>query len=267
MPCRCCPGGAGRAGRPQHPRPPLLVPSRWGTHEALATERSTTERSAHFWTNGPDATHRQPGRRSRPWRGTRSPCCSQPGRPTRWPVPGALGIWLTQDAFSAGPLVASDPALSQLRGPAGKLKSAVRNAASHATLTSQPGRSGAEGGPRKDAVHDGTTPRPGSPATVLVSGVSVGTMISSSDAHVRFGARLPSGRVSGPHPVGGIAPRRAGGYRPAGADSPTSRITRTRRLPHPPSGLRPAGRALPRSGHPRCRAPDRIGQLTAAQSR
>jgi len=128
---------------------------------------------------------------------------------------GALGIWLTQNAFSAGPLqaslpaisagqpligillgvivfgdriqtspgllaiqaggvaalvagvvmVASDPALSQLRGPASTLKSAVRNAASHATLTSQPGRSGAQGGPRKDAVHDGTTPRPGSPAT------------------------------------------------------------------------------------------------------
>ena len=103
---------------------------------------------------------------------------------------GALGIWLTQNAFSAGPLqaslpaisaaepligmllgvivfgdriqvspgllaiqaggiaalvvgvvmVASDPALSGLRGQASKLRSAARDAASRATLRSQPGR-------------------------------------------------------------------------------------------------------------------------------
>jgi drug/metabolite transporter (DMT)-like permease len=132
---------------------------------------------------------------------------------------GALGIWLTQNAFSAGPLqaslpaisagepligillgvivfgdriqispvllaiqaggvaalvagvvlVASDPALSQLREQASKLRSAVRDTASHATLRSQPGRSGADaaaGGPPGDAISSGASPEgaPGNPA-------------------------------------------------------------------------------------------------------
>src|SRR6266567_4047346 len=123
---------------------------------------------------------------------------------------GALGIWLTQSAFSAGPLqaslpaisagepltgillgvivfgdriqispgllaiqaggvvalvagvvmVASDPALSQLREQASKLRSAVRDTASHATLRSQPGRSGADaavGGSPGDAISSGAS--------------------------------------------------------------------------------------------------------------
>jgi hypothetical protein len=146
---------------------------------------------------------------------------------------GALGIWLTQNAFSAGPLqaslpaisagepltgillgvivfgdriqispgllaiqaggvaalvagvvmVASDPALSQLREQAGKLRSAVRDTVSHATLRSQPGRSGADaaaGGPPGDAISSGAPPEgaPGNPAQggVVPGGLPDGDM-------------------------------------------------------------------------------------------
>ena len=132
---------------------------------------------------------------------------------------GALGIWLTQNAFSAGPLqaslpaisagepltgillgvivfgdgiqispgllavqaggvaalvvgvvmVASDPALSYPREQASKLRSAVRDTASNASLRSQPGRPGADaaaGGPPGDAISSGASLEgaPGNPA-------------------------------------------------------------------------------------------------------
>jgi drug/metabolite transporter (DMT)-like permease len=146
---------------------------------------------------------------------------------------GALGIWLTQNAFSAGPLqaslpaisagepltgillgvivfgdriqispgllaiqaggvaalvagvvtVASDPALSQLREQASTLRSAVRDTASHATLRSQPGRSGADaaaGGPPGDATSSDASPEgaAGNPAPggVVPSGLPDGDM-------------------------------------------------------------------------------------------
>jgi len=146
---------------------------------------------------------------------------------------GALGIWLTQNAFSAGPLqaslpaisagepligillgvivfgdriqispgllaiqaggvaalvvgvvmVASDPALSQLREQASKLRSAVRDTASHATLRSQPGRSGADaavGGSPGGAISSGASLEgaPGNPAQggVVPSGLPDGDM-------------------------------------------------------------------------------------------
>jgi hypothetical protein len=45
---------------------------------------------------------------------------------------------------------------------------------------------------------------PSSTAAASVCGVSVGTMISSLALMCRFGTRLPSGRVTGHHPVDGI---------------------------------------------------------------
>ena len=142
---------------------------------------------------------------------------------------GALGIWLTQNAFSAGPLqaslpaisagepligillgvivfgdriqispgvlaiqaggvavlvagvvmVASDPALSQLREQASKLRSAVRDTASHATLTSQPGRSGADAavsGPPGDAISSGASPGDPAQGGVVPGGLPDGDM-------------------------------------------------------------------------------------------
>jgi drug/metabolite transporter (DMT)-like permease len=162
---------------------------------------------------------------------------------------GALGIWLTQNAFSAGPLqaslpaisagepligilfgvivfgdriqispgllavqaggvaalvvgvvmVASDPALSQLREQASKLRSAVRDTASHATLRSQPGRSGADaavGGPPGDAISSGASLE-GAPGNPAQGGVVPGG--------------LPDGDMQGGTARGGVNSRTAPG--------------------------------------------------------
>ena len=162
---------------------------------------------------------------------------------------GALGIWLTQNAFSAGPLqaslpaisagepligillgvivfgdriqispgllaiqaggvaalvvgvvmVASDPALSQLSEPASKPRSAVRDAASHASLRSQPGRSGADaaaGGPPGDAISSGAS-LDGAPGNPAQGGVVAGG--------------LPDGDMQGGTARGGVISRTAAG--------------------------------------------------------
>jgi drug/metabolite transporter (DMT)-like permease len=161
---------------------------------------------------------------------------------------GALGIWLTQNAFSAGPLqaslpaisagepligillgvivfgdriqispgllaiqaggvaalvagvvlVASDPALSQLREQASKLRSAVRDTAPHSAVRSQPGRSGADaavGGSPGDAISSGASPEgaPGNPAQGVVPG------------------GLPDGDMQGGTARGGVNSRTAPG--------------------------------------------------------
>jgi len=162
---------------------------------------------------------------------------------------GALGIWLTQNAFSAGPLqaslpaisagepltgillgvivfgdriqispgllaiqaggvaalvagvvtVASDPALSQPREQASKLRSAVRDTASHATPRSQPGRSGADGaagGSPGDAMSSGASPE-GAPGNPAQGGVVPGG--------------LPDGDMQGGTARGGVNSRTAPG--------------------------------------------------------
>jgi hypothetical protein len=137
-----------------------------------------------------------------------------------------------------------------------------------------------------------TGSRPRSTAAGLMAGVSVGVMIFSLGANlpvrgqaaVRQGDRAsPGWRDWAPPGPGGrfaqresprgrsekskrlsersrgdsapSATRRGGGRDPGRRDSPACRITRTRRLPDPPSGLGSPGCVLPRSGRARCRAP------------
>jgi hypothetical protein len=96
-------------------------------------------------------------------------------------------------------MVASDPALSQLREQASKLRSAVRDTASHATLRSQPGRSGADaaaGGSRGDAISSGASPE-GAPGNPAPGGVVPGG--------------LPDGDMQGGTARGGVNSRTAPG--------------------------------------------------------
>jgi drug/metabolite transporter (DMT)-like permease len=161
---------------------------------------------------------------------------------------GALGIWLTQNAFSAGPLqaslpaisagepligillgvivfgdriqispgllaiqaggvaalvvgvvmVASDPALSQLREQASKLRSAVCDTASHATLRSQPGRSGADaavGGSPGDAISSGAALE-GAPGNPAQGGVVPGGDMQGGTARGGVNSRTAPGGVN-----------------------------------------------------------------------
>jgi hypothetical protein len=184
---------------------------------------------------------------------------------------GALGIWLTQNAFSAGPLqaslpaisagepligillgvivfgdriqispgllaiqaggvaalvvgvvmVASDPALSQLREQASKLRSAVRDTASHATLRSQPGRSGADaavGGSPGDAISSGASLEgaPGNPAQggIVPGGLPDGDMRGGVNSRTAPGGVNSStaldGAKEGPIPGQQVAGDRGG---------------------------------------------------------
>jgi hypothetical protein len=95
--------------------------------------------------------------------------------------------------------VASDPALSQLREQASKLRSAVRDTASHATLRSQPGRSGADaavGGSPGDAISSGASLE-GAPGNPAQGGVVPGG--------------LPDGDMQGGTARGGVNSRTAPG--------------------------------------------------------
>jgi hypothetical protein len=96
-------------------------------------------------------------------------------------------------------MVASDPALSQLREQASKLRSAVRDTASHATLRSQPGRSGA------DAAAGG------SPGDAISSGASLeGALGNPAQGGVVPGG-LPDGDMQGGTVRGGVNSRTAPG--------------------------------------------------------